>query len=124
VTGAAARGAAAISLFACLACQRADSTLLVEVTSEGELSPASLRTVVSADARAWTEGVSGGFVLPVGVEVSLPGDVIGPVTVVVDAFDGDGEWLAGGVTEQGHINAGGETTVVVSLGEGGMEAGP
>jgi hypothetical protein len=111
-------------LFACLACQRADSTLLVEVTSDSELAPASLQAVVAADTRSWTEGVPGDFTLPVGFEVSLPGDVIGPVTVAVDAFDGDGEWLAGGVTKQGHINAGGETTVVVSLGEGGMEAGP
>ena len=124
MTAAAARSAAAISqvvALAGLACQRADSTLLVEVTSDGELAPASLQATVSADARTWTEGVSGDFVLPVGLEVSLPGDVVGPVTVAVEAFAADGGWLAGGVTEQGHINAGGETTVVVSLGEDGME---
>jgi hypothetical protein len=127
VTAAAAWGAAAISLVAALAgpaCQRADSTLLVEVTSEGALAPASLQATVSADTRSWTEGASGDFVLPVGLEVSLPGDLVGPVTVAVEAFDGDGDWLAGGVTEQEHINAGGETTVVVSLGEGGMERLP
>ena len=127
MTAAAARGAAAISLVVALAgsaCQRADSTLLVEVTSDVELAPASLQATVSADTRTWTEGVSGDFTLPVGLEVSLPGDVVGPVTVAVEAFDGGGGRLAGGVTEQGHINAGGETTVVVSLDEGGMEAGP
>jgi hypothetical protein len=127
VTAAAARDAAAISLVLALAglgCQRGASTLLVEVTSDGELTPASLQATVSADTRAWTEGVSGELVLPVGVEIPLPADVIGPVTVAVDAFDGQGGWLAGGVTEQAHINPGGDTTVVVRVGEDGMERLP
>jgi hypothetical protein len=123
VTGAAASAAAGVTLVVAggLACARADSTLLVEVTADAELAPASLVAVVSGDARTFRAELSGDPALPAGLEVSLPGDVIGPVTVGVDAFDGEGSWLAGGVTEQAHINAGGDTTIVVRLGDGGME---
>jgi hypothetical protein len=122
VTGAAARAAAAVTLVVSfVACQRADSTLLVEVTADAALAPSSLAAVVSADTRTFRAELSGDLSLPVGLEVSMPGDVVGPVTVGVDAFDGDGNWLAGGVTAQAHLNAGGDTTVVVRLGEDGME---
>jgi hypothetical protein len=124
VTAAAAWGAAAVTL-AVAACQRSDSTLLVEVTSTVALAPASLRATVSADRRSWTAGASGDpITLPAGLELGLPRDVVGPVTATVDAYDAAEGWLAAGTTVQAHIDAGGDTTIVVTLldDEGAMES--
>ena len=123
MTATAAWGAAAVTL-AVAACQRPDSTLLIEVTSTVALSPASLRATVSADTRSWAGGASGDpIVLPAGMEVGLPRDVVGPVTATVDAYDAAEGWLASGTTVQAHIDAGGDTTIVVTLleDEGAME---
>ena len=118
--------AAAFTLASALAitpaCQRADSTLLIAVTSIAPLAPASLEATVAADTRRWNGGAAGDpIALPTGLEVVLPRDVVGPVTVTVDAYDSDQGLLATGTSVQAHIDAGGDTTIVVTLGDDAME---
>ena len=122
MTASAAGGAAAVILALAAACQRADSTLLIEVTSNVALTPASLQATVWADTRVWGGSASGDPIgLPTGLEVVVPRDVVGPVTVTVDAYDGYQELLATGTSVQAHIDAGGDTTIVVTLGDDAME---
>jgi hypothetical protein len=106
---------AAITL-AFAACHRDDSTLLVEVTGDGDLNASSLHAIVSAGTRSWPGDLSGApIALPAGLEVELPRDVVGPVDVGVDALDAYGQLLASGRTMQAHIDTGGNTVVVVTL---------
>ena len=122
MTATAAWGAAAVTLAIASACQRGDSTLLIEVTSDAALAPSSLAAKVSADTRSWTGSASGDpILLPVGMEIVVPRDVVGPATVTVDAYDSAQGLLATGTSVQAHIDAGGDTTIVVTLGDDGMQ---
>lgn len=106
-------------LLSTAACQRDDSFLLVEVAGDLTLAPAQLRATVGVGLRSSTFLVPPEptvISLPTSFTVELDRSITGPVTVIVDALDAYGLVLAQGETSQAHINPGGHTIVVVTLG--------
>jgi hypothetical protein len=55
---------------------------------------------------------------PTSFTIELDGSITGPVTIAIDALDGNGNVMATGSTTQTHINIGGETIVTVIVGSG------
>jgi len=107
------------ALLAPAGCQRDDSFLLVEVAGDLMLAPAQLRTTVIVGYRSSTFFVPPeptAISLPTSFTVELDRSITGPVTVIVEALDAYSLAIAQGETTQAHINTGGETIVVVTLG--------
>jgi hypothetical protein len=101
------------------ACQRDDSFLLVEVAGDLTLAPAQLRATVTVGRRSSTFFVPPeptAISLPTSFTVELDRSITGPVIVIVEALDAYGLTIAQGETTQTHINTGGHTVVVVTLG--------
>ena len=112
---------AAAGLLASAACQRDDSILLVTVAGDVTLTLSQLTATVTAG------GTSRGFLvpptpsyftLPTSFTVELDRGITGPVTIAIDAFDGNGYIVGSGSTTQTHINAGGQTIMTVTLDTG------
>jgi hypothetical protein len=113
--------AAAGLLAAAAGCQRDDSVLLVEVAGDVTWSLSQLTVTVTAG------GTSRGFLvppspttfsLPTSFTVELDRGITGPVTIAIDAWDGNGYIVGSGSTTQVHINAGGQTIMTVTIGSG------
>ena len=101
------------------ACQRDDSFLLVEVAGDLTLAPTQLRATVIVGQRSNTFVVPpepAAISLPTSFTVELDRSITGPVIVIVEALDVYGLVLAQGETTQAHLNTGGATIVVVTLG--------
>lgn len=108
-----------VGLLSPIACQRDDSFLLVEVAGDLALAPAQLRATVIVGPASTTFLVPPEpttISLPTSFTVELDRSITGSVTVIVEALDGAGTLIAQGETTQAHINAGGDTIVVVTLG--------
>ena len=106
-------------LLSTAAYQRDDSFLLVEVAGDLTLAPAQLRATVVVGLRSNTFFVPPeptAISLPTSFTVELDRSITGPVTVIVEALDAYGLALAQGETTKAHINTGGDTIVVVTLG--------
>ena len=103
---------------AAAACQRDDSILLVEVAGDLALMPSQLSVTVWAGGKSRVLLVPPSpttIYLPTSFTVELDRSITGPVTIAVDALDGNGYSVATGVTTQTHINSGGETIVPVTI---------
>ena len=109
---------AVAGVLATVACQRDDSILLVEVAGDLTLMPAQLSVTVTAN------GATRGLLvppapttisLPTSFSVELDRSITGPVTIVIDALDGNGYVVASGSTTQTHINPGAQTILAVTL---------
>ena len=102
------------------ACQRDDSILLVEVA--GDLDADAGAAVGDGDGgrpiarAAWCRPTPTTISLPTSFTVELDRSITGPVTIAIDALDGDGYVVASGATTQTHINTGGQTIIAVTLG--------
>jgi hypothetical protein len=111
----------AVGAVAAGGCQRDDSILLVEVAGDLALMPSQLSVTV------WAGGRSRGLMvprspttiyLPTSFTVELDRSITGPVTIAIDALDGNGYSVASGGTTQTHINSGGQTIVTVTISSG------
>jgi hypothetical protein len=113
--------AAAGLLAATAGCQRDDSVLLVEVAGDVTLALSQLAVTVTAGTTARgflippspTE-----FSFPTSFTVELDRSITGPVTIAIDAFDGNGYIVGSGSTTQTYINAGGQTIMTVTIDSG------
>jgi hypothetical protein len=105
-------------VLAATACQRDDSILLVEVSGDLTLVPSQLSVTVMADGRSRALAVPrdpGAISLPTSFTVELDRSITGPVTIVIDALDGNMTVVASGATTQTHIIPGGQTIIAVTL---------
>jgi hypothetical protein len=111
----------AVGVVAAAGCQRDDSILLVEVAGDLTLIPAQLSVTVAAGGKArvlLVPPTPTTIYLPTSFTVELDRSITGPVTIAVDALDGNGYSVASGGTTQTHINSGGQTVMTVTLASG------
>jgi hypothetical protein len=109
-------------LAATAACQRDDSVLLVTVAGDVTLTLSQLSVTVNAAGAArglMVPPTPTTFSFPTSFTVELDRSITGPVTIAIDAFDGNGYIVGSGSTTQTHINAGGQTIMTVTIESGG-----
>jgi hypothetical protein len=114
----------AAGVAAAAACERDDSILLVEVAGDLALVPAQLSVSVVAGGKArmlLVPPTPTAIYLPTSFTVELDRSITGPVTIAVDALDGNGYSVGSGGTTQTHINTGGQTIVTVTLASGAQQ---
>jgi hypothetical protein len=108
------------------ACQSASSILLVEVSGDLSLMPQRLSVTVTAGGRAKAPllipNAPTPISLPTSFTIELDGSITGPVTIAIDALDGNGAVMASGTTTQTHITIGGQTLITVIVGSGSTGA--
>jgi len=104
------------------ACHSGNSILLVEVSGDLSLMPQQLAVTVTAGGRTKAPllipPVPTPISLPTSFTIELDGSITGPVTIAIDALDGNGSVMASGTTTQTHINIGGQTLIPVTIGSG------
>jgi hypothetical protein len=111
----------AAGVLAAAGCQRDDSILLVEVAGDLALMPSQLAVTVFAGGQSRVLRVPPTpttISLPTSFTVELDRSITGPVTIAIDALDGNGYVVASGATTQTHINSGGQTIVEVTIASG------
>jgi hypothetical protein len=108
-------------VMAIYACQ-SSSILLVEVSGDLGLMPQQLSVTVTAGGRTKAPllipPAPTPISLPTSFTIELDGSITGPVTIAIDALDGNGSVMASGATMQTHINIGGQTLIPVTIGSG------
>jgi hypothetical protein len=109
------------------ACQSGSSILLVEVSGDLSLMPQQLSVTVTAGGRTKAPLVippaPTPISLPTSFTIELDGSITGPVTIAIDALDGNGSVMASGTTTQTHITIGGQTLITVTIGNGSTGTG-
>jgi hypothetical protein len=104
------------------ACQSGSSILLVEVSGDLSLMPQQLSVTVTAGGRTkapiLVPPAPTPISLPTSFTIELDGSITGPVTIAIDALDGNGAVMASGTTTQTHITIGGQTLIAVTVGSG------
>jgi hypothetical protein len=103
-----------------LACQRADSILLVEVGGDLKLMPVgfavtiSPRQLAARDIRVAPR--SGGAIsLPASFTIQLPCNATGPISVGIQGLDANDAVIAQGAATQQNLNVGGQTILPVTI---------
>src|SRR5690242_2022434 len=95
------------------ACQQADSILLVEVGGDLSVIPAQLSVTLTAGGQTHPTTLvpptPTTIYLPTSFTVELDRSITGPVTIAIDALDGDGAVVGSGAATQTYINTGGQT---------------
>ena len=110
------------------ACQ-SSSILLVEVSGDLSLMPQQLSVTVTAGGRTKAPlpippaPAPTPISLPTSFTIELDGSITGPVTIAIDALDGNGSVIASGTTTQTHITIGGQTLITVTIGNGSTGTG-
>jgi hypothetical protein len=103
------------------ACQ-SSSILLVDVSGDLSVMPQQLSVTVTAGGRTraplLVPPAPTPISLPTSFTIELDGSITGPVTIAIDALDGNGSVITSGSTTQTHINIGGQTLITVTIGSG------